>query len=400
MKNTILIIDDDKIVIEYVSFLLESFGYKTDYVSNPELVMKRLESKLMDLILLDINMPGVDGITVLKDLKSDERFKDIPVIMMTGDTDDETLEKSFKEGADDYVTKPVNELVLKSRVKSVIDRCLNLQKIKDHVEEIKSQKNIVEKINKTLTDSLKYAYMIQNAILKRKELLNEYINDSFILFKPKGIVSGDFYWFSNCQTKLYVAAVDCTGHGVPGALLSMVGNQLMNRFINIEGEESPAEILNKMDVGIRSTLDQKNNESDDGMDMGICVIDLEKKQVAFAGAGSSMIYINNSELNVSKGSPFSVGGTTFESSTGKYTESVIDYTGAFQFYLFSDGYLDQFGGENMEKFGKRRFEELLLKNHNLPMADQRKELETSLAEWVGRNNQIDDVLVIGCVLNP
>ena len=400
MKNTILIIDDDKIVIEYVSFLLESFGYKTDYVSNPELVMKRLENKLMDLILLDINMPGVDGITVLKDLKSDERFNDIPVIMMTGDTDDETLEKSFKEGADDYVTKPVNELVLKSRVKSVIDRCLNLQKIKDHVEEIKSQKNIVEKINKTLTDSLKYAYMIQNAILKRKELLNEYINDSFILFKPKGIVSGDFYWFSNCQTKLYVAAVDCTGHGVPGALLSMVGNQLMNRFINIEGEESPAEILNKMDVGIRSTLDQKNNESDDGMDMGICVIDLEKKQVAFAGAGSSMIYINNSELNVSKGSPFSVGGTTFESSTGKYTESVIDYTGAFQFYLFSDGYLDQFGGENMEKFGKRRFEELLLKNHNLPMADQRKELETSLAEWVGRNNQIDDVLVIGCVLNP
>ena len=406
MENTILIIDDDKNVIEHISILLKSFGYKPDFITRPELVMKRLEYKLVDLILLDINMPGIDGITLLKELKEDTRFKDVPVIMLTADTDNETLEKSFKAGADDYITKPVSELVLKSRVKSGIDRYKNLQKIKMQVEEIKAQKdevikqkNLVEIINKTLTDSLKYANIIQNGILKEKDLLNEYIDDSFILFKPKGIVSGDFYWFSNNKKKLFVAAVDCTGHGVPGALLSMVGSQLLNRFIKIEGEESPAAILGKMDNGIRSSLDQKNNDSDDGMDIGICVIDLEKKQMVFAGAGSSMIYITNEELEVSKGSPYSVGGAIFESTKDKYTEHTINYEGAFQFYLFSDGYMDQFGGDNMEKFGKRRFEEMLMKNHNLPMGEQEHQLDSRLIEWVGRNGQIDDILVIGCELN-
>lgn len=275
----------------------------------------------------------------------------------------------------------------------------------------------IEKQNKDITSSINYAKQIQEALLPTVNRLQTILPDSFVFFKPRDIVSGDFYWFSGYSGKggtgdeshrhhvrlnnipqdesgFIITAVDCTGHGVPGAFMSMIGFNLLETIL-LKGVTQPNEILNELHKSIRYLLKQNHSDNRDGMDMAICVIKDNGKRLEFAGAKNPLFYISNGELFHIKGDPVPVGGLQKEEKR-VFTLHSIDISTPTQFYIFSDGFIDQFGGPEDIKFSSRQFKNLLLEIHTLPMAEQGEILNQKLAEWMGEKaKQLDDIIVIG-----
>ena len=275
----------------------------------------------------------------------------------------------------------------------------------------------IEKQNRDITSSINYAQRIQEALLPTYDMLIPTINDAFILFHPREIVSGDFYWFSGYtgsksiktssnrhfiqlpnktenESGFLIAAVDCTGHGVPGAFMSMIGLNLLDTLAR-SGITSPNEMLNEMHRYVRYLLKQENNDSRDGMDMALCNIKNNGQTIEFAGAKNPLYYITNGELFQIKGDPVPIGGLQKEEKR-EFTLHTINIDSPTSFYIFSDGFIDQFGGTDGRKFSSKRFKELLMTIQDLPMLQQQEILETTLEEWRGEEYQpIDDVLIVG-----
>ena len=222
--------------------------------------------------------------------------------------------------------------------------------------------------------------------------------NSFVLFKPRDIVSGDFYYFNTLDQYQILAAVDCTGHGVPGAFMSLIGNDLLNNIVNAQGIWQPDLILNSLHQQVRMALKQDKTDNRDGMDISIIAIDTTNQQLHFASAKGSLIYFQNGQMQQVKGDKLPVGGEQREDKR-EFTPHRIDISSPTTFYLFSDGYADQFGGPNGKKFMVTQFRELLTEIHMHPMPFQQKKLEESLENWMNDGGQIhrqlDDILVMG-----
>ncbi|WP_338763443.1 SpoIIE family protein phosphatase [Bernardetia sp. ABR2-2B] len=250
----------------------------------------------------------------------------------------------------------------------------------------------LQKQNDDTKASINYAKRIQDAMLPSLSKIKESFDDAFILFKPKDIVSGDFYWFfEEGDTKVIVVA-DCTGHGVPGAFMSMVGNELLNETVIKRKILEPSEILINLHNGVYHTLKQDQTENQDGMDMVVCVIK-DNENLAFAGAKNPLLYIQEDEIVKIKGSSMPIGGSQYKKR--KYETHTIKLEKGITIYLFSDGYQDQFGGENDKKIRTRPFYNLLHKYHKEDMNTQKEKLETFFENWKGSQKQIDDVTLIG-----
>ena len=291
--------------------------------------------------------------------------------------------------------------------------------------EIENKSQELAAANLNITKSINYAQGIQKALLPRQELLNTYIPESFILFKPRDIVSGDFYWFAeiNAAIDLYetkkesrqlkegwsfedfeflpiennkfaISAVDCTGHGVPGAFMSMIGYNLLDEIIGT-GVSRADMILNELHKGVRRTLKQDITENRDGMDMSICVINKIERTVQYAGAENPLLYIQNGEVAQLKGDRNPIGGLQTEKKR-TFTAHTIKVDKPSWFYIFSDGFIDQFGGPKGRKFLVANLRKLLMDIHEKPMIEQRQILDDAFNDWIGEEHkQIDDVLVIG-----
>ncbi len=272
----------------------------------------------------------------------------------------------------------------------------------------------IEKKNRNITSSINYAQRIQQALLPPEDSLSSLLSDSFIYLEPRDIVSGDFYWFtgysssskgarknfivpsglSGDESGVFVSAVDCTGHGVPGAFMSMIGFNLLET-ITRNGAVKPNDILDELHRSIRFMLKQYNTDNRDGMDMALCAIRNKGQLVEYAGARNPLFYITNGELFQVKPDAVPIGGLQKESRR-EFTLHTIEVTAPTCFYIFSDGYIDQFGGKYSQKFSSKRFRELLLEIHHLPMSKQKQILMDRRKEWMGAENwPIDDVLVIG-----
>ncbi len=277
----------------------------------------------------------------------------------------------------------------------------------DITEKREAEKQIVEqrdqlaKKNQQIADSISYAEMIQMAMLPPLDSIKKQFPQSFILLKPKDIVSGDFYWYTEATRDgnpiSIIAAVDCTGHGVPGAFMSMIGNTLLNEIVNQNEMYDAAEILMQLDDGVIKSLnqdDESKKSQDDGMDISICVIDNVNNNIQFAAANHSMYLIQNSKLEKIKGNIFSIGGM-YKKERRNFSNHDIEISPGLSIYLFSDGYKDQFGGENKSKFLATRLEDLLLKIQNSDMQEQKEKLIAAFDDWKGEGDQIDDVLMIG-----
>ncbi|MCE3296163.1 MAG: response regulator with CheY-like receiver, AAA-type ATPase, and DNA-binding domain [Crocinitomicaceae bacterium] len=260
---------------------------------------------------------------------------------------------------------------------------------------IRESNEIISQKNRDILDSINYAKRIQNAILVPKEEIFSEL-DAFILYKPKDIVSGDFYYFSHVGEHIILAAVDCTGHGVPGALMSMIGNDLLNHITKDRKASKPAEILDLLHFGVTNVLKQHENygETRDGMDIALLSIDKKNRKLQYAGAYRPLTLVRNGELITYKADKYPIGNA--QQDRDHFTNNEIPVEKGDVLYLSSDGYADQFGGDKGKKFMVKNFNELILANAHLPMAEQEKILDKTITGWMGsEHEQVDDMLVIG-----
>lgn len=257
-------------------------------------------------------------------------------------------------------------------------------------EIIAHQKEIVEEKNQEIMDSISYAKRIQSAILPPDKLVKEYLENSFILYKPKDIVAGDFYWLEHKNNKILFAAADCTGHGVPGAMVSVVCNNGLNRSVREHDLTIPGKILDKTREIIVEEFEKSEEEVNDGMDIALCT--LEGNKLQYAGANNPLWIIRNGEIIETKANKQPIG--KFDNPE-PYTTHEFDLESGDSLYVFSDGFVDQFGGEKGKKFKARAFRDLLLSIQNKSMEEQKKIIDDTFEKWKGDLEQIDDVCVIG-----
>lgn len=296
--------------------------------------------------------------------------------------------------------------------KSLEEKTLELQKEKEYVEQ---QNRVIAEKNRDIEESLVYAKRIQLAILPPVEILKKTFLDSFVFYKPKEIVSGDFYWFFDKEFKneetgkiqryLFIAAVDCTGHGVPGAFMSVLGSNLLNQLVGEFSLIDPEVILSYLDLRVKDALKTHGmgESPQDGMDIALCCYDFQNQVLRFAGAQRPLYYIRNNELHTIKGTKRPIGGRLYEVGEEPAFElHEIPLQKGDVVYIFTDGIIDQFGGPENKKLSTRRFQELLLAIHQYPMNEQARYLEEAFEKWKNHEGrgievgeQTDDVLVIG-----
>jgi serine phosphatase RsbU (regulator of sigma subunit) len=283
---------------------------------------------------------------------------------------------------------------IKVREKNLIrEKKILEEKVEERTAEVVQKSIEIEKKNKDITDSIRYAKRIQTAVLP-PELPFE---DTFIFFRPKDIVSGDFYWLETIDNKEMIAAVDCTGHGVPGAFLSILGHSMLTKIVREYGILEPAKILDQLDVEIVNALHQKG-ESDlvvnDGMDLALICYNRDTQILEFAGAYNPLLQIRNGEMEEIKADRFPIGMSSVHDSK-KFTHHEIKVEKGDSYYIFSDGYADQFGGEDGRKFRKKNMKDLLISIQNMSMHEQGEELERFMLDWMKNYEQIDDIVFIG-----
>lgn len=287
--------------------------------------------------------------------------------------------------------------------KKKANELLNLQNI-----EIQKQRDQIQKQNENISKSINYAQGIQRALLPPQSNLQAIFPESFIFFRPRDVVSGDYYWFKELTTgygsnekngKVAVSAIDCTGHGVPGAFLSMIGYNLLDDIV-FRGIHKPGAILTELNNGIRRTLRQDETDNRDGMDMALCVVDTHTNTVEFSGAKNPLVYVVNNEVNRIRGDKESIGGG-MDYRNDEFTTHVIKVENPTWFYMFSDGFIDQFGGPDGRKFMIKNFIDLLAGISILPPDQQRDILKNTLKDWLGtKYPQVDDILVVGFKIDP
>ncbi|PLX04902.1 MAG: hypothetical protein C0594_08525, partial [Marinilabiliales bacterium] len=310
------------------------------------------------------------------------------------------------------ITKSGNTLWMNTTITPMLDSQGNIERLlivesditelKKAASEIKKQNTIIETKNKHITDSINAAKIIQDAILPEIHEIKQYLPDLFILFKPRDIVSGDFYWFQEIQNKQILIVADCTGHGVPGAFMSMIGNTLLNEIIINNEITTPAYILEKLDQEIKSSLHKKEGRKLDVMAISICKIDKAQGTVELAAANHEVILINSGKLNQINGEMLSIGDPMSSLLTDySYTNHTFNIEeGATSIYMFSDGFVDQFGGEDGDKFMYPQFEDMIKEISQQPIDEQKKHIEKRLAQWMSPNldktyDQLDDILLVG-----
>jgi serine phosphatase RsbU (regulator of sigma subunit) len=265
----------------------------------------------------------------------------------------------------------------------------------DITDRKKIELDIQEK-NKKINDSINYARRIQNAILPDNSIINKALPDSFVLYKPRDVVSGDFPWFVQSGDNIFIAAVDCTGHGVPGALLSLIGYFLLNDIVRSRGVNDPGKILDLLDEGVTQTLRQDRGDAatKDGMDIALCRIDTKLNVVEYAGAHRPLLVMKGGAMEEIKGDRCPVGGGIVKNQVG-FTTTRVQLKHGDSIYFSSDGFPDQFGGSEGRKLGSKRTRELVEQLHTLPASEALNAFDEAWESWRGDHKQTDDVLLIG-----
>ena len=300
-------------------------------------------------------------------------------------SDDDMLGQALLKMKDELAeTERILEQKVKQRTEEVV-------KQKD---EIDSQRAKLEELYMDVTASIRYAKRLQDSILPPEKLIKKQFPSSFVLFKPKDIVSGDFYWIGKQKNEHMFAAVDCTGHGVPGAFMSLVGANGLNSAVNEHKLSNPGHILDDLNKYASESLNKSNDDSvRDGMDITLCAINKKQMKLRFAGAYNPLYLIRDNELEIVKTSKFAIG--SFRPGEENFETFEMDIKVGDKIYIFSDGYPDQFGGKKGKKFMYRKFKELLLSTINESMENQKKLLDQTIESWRGDLEQVDDILVFG-----
>jgi phosphoserine phosphatase RsbU/P len=386
----VLIVDDNPKNLQILGNYLQNEGYKVEFALDGNSALDWIERTEFDLILLDIMMPGMDGFEVCKIIKKDPVKQRIPVIFLTAKVDTESIVNGFDLGAVDYIIKPFNQKELIARVKTQIE-------IKRGRDEIARNLKEIEYKNKLIKYSIQYAHIIQAAVLKASMNGSDFFTEQFCLLLPKDIVSGDFYWFHRIDNKLLAGVFDCTGHGIPGAFMSMLGVTLLNETVIREKIIEPHLILNRLRGKIIDALGQKGiiSEVKDGMDGSIISYDLKSKTLVYSGAFNPMYLIRDNKIIELKGDRMPL---SYHDKMSDFSCQEIKTKPNDLIYLFTDGYRDQFGGQNQKKFGSTHFKEFLIRHHKKPLPEQKQLLLDAYLNWRSKEEQVDDITIVGLKL--
>lgn len=440
-KAVILCVDDEKVVLTSLKAQLKNEFDKQYRIETAEsgeeameIVNELQEEKIeLPVVIADQIMPGMKGDEFLTEIYqiSPQTYN----IMLTGQANAEAVGKAVNQAhLYRYISKPWDATDLNltiaeaarsfSKDKTIktqneeLEKLVNQlkeyseeleEKVKERTSEVVRQKDDLkknlEKIgvlhqelknkNIAITDSIEYAKLIQDALLPPEAYINELLHDNFILFKPKDIVSGDFYWVRQINEHIIIIAGDCSGHGVPGAFMSMLGISLINEIVRKRETTQANQVLNELRKELKRTLRQtgKKGEPLEGMDMAICVINTRNNSMQYAGAYNSLYMIRDNKLTETVADRMPVGMYLKEEHT--FTNHNIDIQTGDIFYIFSDGYADQFGGENNNKFSIKAFRNLLINIHQKTMIEQKRILNHSIEGWKKGYDQLDDILVMG-----
>ncbi len=293
------------------------------------------------------------------------------------------------------LTPVLNEI---NEVVKIVAIDTDITEIKNAEEEIRAKNNELEEKNLLITDSINYAKTIQEAILPSSKYIATKFSDYFLFYKPRDIVSGDFYWVGELQGKIYIAVADCTGHGVPGGFMSMIGNTLLNAIIYEMKISSPADILNELNSKVIKGLNKGSDivtHQEDGMDITVCCIDRGKNEIEIALANHSAYMMYGDECKEIEGDIYSIGEILTQRLEQAFTSTKYTYTPGSVLFMFSDGFKDQFGGPEFRKFSSDRFQALLFENRMKPMKEIPQKLQEALDAWKKDEQQVDDILVAG-----
>jgi len=386
----ILIVDDNPKNLQVLGNYLQNEGYKVEFALDGNSALDWIERTEFDLILLDIMMPGMDGFEVCRNIKYGQVNQKTPVIFLTAKIDTESIVNAFDLGAVDYVIKPFNQKELIARVKTQIE-------IKRGRDEIAKNLKEIEYKNKLIKYSIQYAHTIQAAVLKASMNGSDFFPEMFCLILPKDIVSGDFYWFHRIDNKLLVGVFDCTGHGIPGAFMSMLGVTLLNETVIREKISEPNLILNRLREKIIEALGQKGifSEVKDGMDGSIISYDLSTKTLVYSGAFNPMYLIRDNKIIEFTGDRMTL---SYQDNTPDFSCQQIETKPNDLVYLFTDGFIDQFGGQEDKKFQRAQFRQVLLSNHKNSLTVQKEMLLDTYKSWKGNGDQVDDITIVGLKL--
>ena len=386
MVNTlkILLVEDSETDADLLIRFLkrENIEFNHSRVWNKEGFINALKEDNHDLIISDQALPQFSGMEAFHILKKEN--KNIPFILITGSVSEKILTEYAKEGIGDYILKD-NLLRLPSAIENVINK-----------KKIEQLHNKLEIAHQDIKDSINYAKKIQNAMLPDTALFSNTFPQSFGLFKPKDTLSGDFYWLKKENNLFFIAVADCTGHGIPGALMSMIGIEKLNHVIL--QTKDPAEILKKLNKSIEIALCQStlHEHSQDGMDIALCSFDKEKGELKFAGANRSLIIIRKGQTEIEeiKGVKKAIGGLRMDLDV-EFQSHEIKIQKGDTFYIFSDGFADQFGGERKKKLTTKGFKQLLIDIQDKEMCYQEEYLNDFIENWKAGTEQVDDILIIG-----
>jgi|GEM_PF-2721128 len=394
----LLVVDDEPANIFMLEGVLDAEGFAVATATDGENALLLLEAESFDAVLMDIMMPKMTGLDVLKIAKDRGITSTTPFIMVSAKVQSTDVEAALQLGAIEYIRKPVDEIELLARLNSVL-------KIREQDLKLKQLNEQLKKKNEIILSSIESAKKIQNAIFPTEEDLNKYLPGSFIYFQPKDVVSGDFYWFTNHKSKTIVVEGDCTGHGVPGAFLSLIGSSLLDKIVLQNREFSPKKILEELSTDFIQSLNRNINFEEnfifDGMDISVACIDREDDTIHLSSAGQDMLYITrDSQVHRIQGGLFSIGYEMEAMNGGRLTfeEHAIPLQELHSVILFSDGFIDQFGGEKNEKFMLKRFTQIF-KEHKKTFFEHPQEiLHSTFSDWSKGDLQTDDILVVGLFL--
>ncbi|MEO1655704.1 MAG: SpoIIE family protein phosphatase, partial [Bacteroidota bacterium] len=344
----------------------------------------------IEVVITDQRMPEINGVEFLRKIIPNHPHS-IRMIL-TGFSDVQAIIESINEGqVFRYITKPWD----KDQLKATIDKALSLYQKRKKVQDIEVQLSEKEIEIKTHLD---YSRKIQEIILPDKESIQELLPHSFVFYRPFYVVSGDFYWLTrlNNENEIILAVADCPGHGISGGLMSVIGNNLLEEIIYAYHITEPELILEQLDQRLRKLLKQDQYGNQDSISMSICKINKEHKTLSFSGAKSPLVHIQNGVLQRIAGDRYPAGGILKSQETYRsFKKEVISFNEDSFFYLYTDGFKNQFGGEERKKFGRERLQELFIKIHKQSPEDQEKSLNDAWHNWAQSEIQVDDMLIFG-----
>lgn len=404
---SILYIDEEK--QNLISFeTIFSLDYHIFTASSGQAALEVMEQNTVQLVITDQQLPDMSGIEFLEQILVNH--PDCMRMIMTGASDKDAIIQAFNKGyIYRYVVKPWN----REDLKLTIDSAMEVYNLKtqnrdliDYLEDAK--KNLEQKVMErtreierqrmNMTDSIQYASRIQKALMQPSEELDQLIPSHFVFNKPKDIVSGDYYWVANKGGRLIIALADCTGHGVPGAFMSILGMSFLNEIVNYLETPRANEILNELRDQVMQALGQtgQRDETREGMEMALCVVDFHHRMIQFSGAFRPMYLISEGELSVINGDHMPIG--IYEDEKVSFSNKEVPFKENDMIYLFTDGYVDQIGGLQRKTFKSIRFKKLLKEISSKPLKEQQYILREEHEIWRAGQEQIDDILILGVKL--